>query len=176
MDAGERLVAGNPKRRAPAFGRINDRAHFPKRRGHAFHGTARQTLIPGQLAVKALSRHKPREQTHGGPGITHIERAVRRLQAVQTHTVDAHETLVGPLNGHAHIAEGLQSGQAVLAFQKALYFGDALGQRAQHDGAMGYGLIAGNADIALNRATGLCAVSHLLRGHGIGISLSGENT
>ena len=81
---------------------------------------------------------------------------------MHANAVNPHETVVRALDGHAHVTERLKRGQAVLAFQKSFHFGYAIREGAQHDRTVRHRLVARNADITGNRATGLKTERHLL--------------
>ena len=71
---------------------------------------------------------------------------------MQPDAVDTHPPLLRAFDLDAHGAECGQGRERVLAFEKALGFGDALRERAQHDAAMGDGFIAGHTDTPLQTA------------------------
>jgi len=61
---------------------------------------------------------------------------------MHAHAVNGDFTLVWAFNHHAHIAERLECGKTVLPFEEPADTGNAVGQRAKHDGAVGNGLVA----------------------------------
>ena len=153
-DALELLAAVDLQRRAAALGGVDPGAHQPQRVGHATHGALGQRGVADQFGIEGLARQQAGEQTHGGTGIAHVERPGRRLEPVHADAVHGNAPLVRPFDGHAHLAKRLQGGEAVLPFQKALHFGHAFGQGAQHDRAMGDRLVARHANAPGHAATG----------------------
>ena len=69
---------------------------------------------------------------------------------MQPHAMHLHLPLLRSVDTHAHRPEDLGGGQGIGAFQEAMDFRHALGQRAQHDGAVRDGLVTRNPDVALH--------------------------
>ncbi len=67
---------------------------------------------------------------------------------MQADAVDAHPALIGPIDMNAKRAKYIHGRDRVFAFQEAPDFGHAFGQRTQHDRAVRYRFVAGNAHIA----------------------------
>src|SRR5690606_12201522 len=115
----------------------------------------RQRFVAGQRRRKLLARDQSRQQAHGCAGIAHIERLLRRGQAMQADPVYAHLALLRAVDADAHGAEGIQRRQRILTFEKPADFSDALGDRAEHDRSMRNGFIARDAHCACYTAAGL---------------------
>src|SRR5690606_13379334 len=124
---------------------------------------------------KLLPRQQTGQQAHRGARVTDIDRARRRLQTVQADTVDGDAPMVRPFDNHAHVAECLQGGKAVLTFQEALHFSHTFSQGAEHDGTVGNGLVAGYTDTTMYAGTGADNEVDRLSLHGFHISPAGQN-
>ena len=72
---------------------------------------------------------------------------------MQTNAVDLYPAVVRPRDGGAHAAKRSQRRQAVCTFQKTADPGHAPGQRAEHDGTVGNGLIPRDSDASIQLAT-----------------------
>ena len=97
-----------------------------------------------------MAREHPGEQAGGGTGIAHVQHVLRLGQAAHAaagHAPDAARMLhVRPQGTH-----GGGGAQHVLALQQALDARLADRQRAEHQGAVADGFIAGHPDAALQR-------------------------
>ena len=76
--------------------------------------------------------------------------------------MDDHATAARPLDMHAHVTECLQRTEAVLSLEETVHLCHTIGQRAQHDCAMGDGLVPGYAYIALQAAAGPDPVNEIM--------------
>jgi hypothetical protein len=128
--------------------------HLHQGRRDPLHGAFGEGGVTAHLHIERLSRQQSRQQAHGGTGIAQIEGRIRRLQPVQTRSVNRDLTLIGPLDAYPHGTKSIEGGQAVFAFQKATDPGDPLRQGAQHDGTMGDGLVSGYAQATAQTAAG----------------------
>ncbi len=169
-------AALDAQRRTPLFTGVDLRAHFAQRFGHAAHRALGQRRIAGQYGVKVLPGQQARQQAHGRTGVAQIQRAGRRLQTVQTNAIDSHATMMRAFNHHTHVTECLQSCQAVFAFQEAFDLGHTLSQGAEHDRAMGNGLVTGHADTAVDLAAGAGNEVEFLSLHRFHVGPAGQNS
>ena len=74
---------------------------------------------------------------------------------MQPHALDNHLALAGAFDVHAHGAKRGQGRQGILPFEKAAHPGFTLRERAEHNGAMGNGLVARDPRFPVNGATGV---------------------
>ena len=129
---------------------VDARAHPRERIDHPPHGAARQAGIAHHPGGKALAGQNAAQEPHRGARVAAVQVAGRRLQAMQPHAMHLHLPLVRTIDAHAHCPEDLGGGQGIGAFQEAMDFRHALGQRAQHDGAVRDGLVTRYPDVALH--------------------------
>ena len=157
--------AVNHERRRATFAGCNLRAHQRQRLGHTAHRPLHQRRITNQFAGKRLPGQHPRHETHAGAAVADIQRGGGGAQVVQTGAMHRHPALAVMLNGNAHRLKGAHGGEAVLAFQKTADVRGAVGERAEHDGAVGNGFVAGHAHRAGQRRHRVAApddVCHVL--------------
>ncbi len=111
-------------------------------------------LVADQGDRKPLPRQQAAEQPHGGARVAQIQGTRRGPQPFPAHAPDDHPPRLRPLDAHPHGAEGRQGGEAVLPLQEAADAGLAIRQGAEHDGAMGDGLVPGHPQAPAQGATG----------------------
>ena len=173
--AGQALTTFDGQRRTTFRTGLDDRTHFTQRLGHAIHRAFGQRSITGQRGVERLRSQQAGEQAHGGAGVTHVQRAGRRFQAMQADAMDGHAAVVRAFDDHAHVAECLQRGQGIFAFEEAFDLGSAFSQRAQHDRTVRNGFVTGDADTSGQAATGFCQENQIGRVHSVHIGPAGQN-
>ena len=149
------LIAIDLQRRAAFGSGVDIRAHFPQRIGHAAHGALAQGGITGQHRGEVLAGQQAGQQAHGRSRVTDVDRPGRCLQTVQADAMNGYSPMVRPFDDHTHVAERLQGRKTVLAFQKTLDLGHTFGDGAEHDRAVGDGLVTRNADTTLYAGTGI---------------------
>ena len=152
-------TAAYQQRRRTGFGCPDACTHLTQRIDHTPHGPPRERGIARQGRIECLARQQPGHQPHGGTGIAQVQRLSRSSQAMHTGALNRHPTRCRSLDRHAHGTEGRQGRQTVLAFEKTADLGHTLGQGTQHDGAMGDGLVAGDADLPVQAAAWLHTVA-----------------
>ncbi len=63
--------------------------------------------------------------------------------------------VIGPVDAHPELPQGDQRRQAILALEKSMDVGRAVGKAAQHQSTMRDRLVAGNSRLAVNVAARL---------------------
>ncbi|MNE70493.1 hypothetical protein D3C80_1662860 [compost metagenome] len=101
------MTTTNGHRWTAFSGSLDHRAHFPQRIGDAVHRTLGQRSIASQHGVERLRSEQAGQQAHGSTGVTQVNRARRRLQAIEANTVNGHPTMVRAFDDHTHVAESL---------------------------------------------------------------------
>jgi hypothetical protein len=127
------------------------------RSGRAALSIGRCISVPDQLAVEGLGGEQAHEQAHRRSGVTHVEARRRRAQATQADAVHAQRSWTRALDPHPERLYGTQRGEAVLAVEEALDFGQSVSERAEHQRAVRDRLVAGHVELAgheLDRAHG----------------------
>ncbi|MNQ68424.1 hypothetical protein D3C85_829770 [compost metagenome] len=175
VHAGQALTALDRQRRAALRTGLDHRAHLAQRLGHAIHRPLGQRRVAGQHGVERLRGEQAGEQAHRSARVAHVQRAGRGLEAVQADAVHGDAAVVRAFDDHAHVAERLDGGQGVLAFEEAFHLGGTLGQRAEHDRAVGDGLVARNADPSVQAAARLGQENQVVGMHGVHIGPTGQN-
>jgi len=144
----ERAPAAEGQRRCAVPAGGDGRAHLRQRLSYPAHRPARQRGIAGQGRAERLGGEQAGEQAHRGARIAQIDGPVGRAQAADADAVDDHAAGIRSVDGHAQAVECGHGGERVGALEEPLDPRDAVGQRAQHDGAMRDGLVARHAGAA----------------------------
>ena len=167
------------KRQAAAAARHELRAHQLQRLDDPPHGAAPERAIAGQEGREPVARADARKQAHGGPGIAEVEHGARLGQPADAHPVHAPEAVVGPLDGRPESAKRTCRRHHVVAFEQAAGTGFAHRERAQHQHAVGDGLVARHGAGPRQRAgsgrnqgvqfgvSGAIPAARARRGHGV---------
>jgi hypothetical protein len=152
VDPVQRLAAMDPQRRMAIIG-VDARAHRHERLGDPPHRPRRQRGIAHQHAVEALAGQQPGQQTHRGTGIAAIQRAIGRLQTVDANAMDDAHARLRRIDAHPQLAKDRHGRTRVGAFEETVDPRHAIGQRRQHDRAVRNRLVAGDRELAAQRAT-----------------------
>ena len=101
-----------------------------------------------------MARADAREQTNRRPRVAEVEHRVGLRQTADACALHTPDSVVGPFDGRAEGAERSRRRQHVLAFQQAVHAGLSNRERAEHQRAVGDGLVAGHGAGAFQGAGG----------------------
>src|SRR5690606_38699013 len=87
--------------------------------------------------------------------VPHVQGPIRLAQPFPAGAVNLEAAVVRTLHGDAHRAHCGNGGEYVLALQQAGRHGGALGNRAEHHGAVTDGLVPGNGKFSCQARAGL---------------------
>ena len=154
MDSPQRGTALDSQGRRSRRGALDARAHQAEGVHDATHRALAQGHVAGQLDIEGLTRQQAGQEADTGTRIAHVQCGIRCTQTVQPHATDGHFTVLGSLDVHAHGAKSRHRGQGILALEKSADTGGALGNRAEHDRAVGDRLVPRDPRLATDHTAG----------------------
>ncbi len=135
------------QRREIIFASADVRAHFAKRADDALHGPLLERVIAGEPRGKLLSGENSRQKTHGGAGISGVERAPSAFQTTRPTASHSNGILVA-FHFRAQRAHATQCAVAIGCRRKMAQFAGPFGERRQHRVTVRDGFISGQVQPA----------------------------
>ena len=145
-------IAALDGERRPAVVRLDARAHLRQRLDDPTHRPRAKRLVAGQLEAAALAGEQAGEETEQRARVRAVDRLRRRLEAAEPDAADAErvDVVLGDLGSER--ADGANRRLGVPRAPEAAHRRLALADPAEQDGAVRDRLVAGDGDVAGDRA------------------------